>query len=573
MRTEKTLLAALSFVLLTTFAAATHSGETTVQPLNETVIDSNSSINGSNISQNTFPFPLQVQNDSIVADISLDFPPQNYTGEVELENNYSHSYKLSLLRYTNWSLTKDRIEGTVNVGTSGRFTNQSITLRGNTDTTVSTEISGNVSQYLDVTEETTVFPGVDSRIVLSYQVPRTTEYGNYTGFLNLTGEHGDYEEVPLRFQFKDNTTPEVESVETPSFDAGFPSKFAVEASDNIGVETVHGEVLETVTINGSEENRSVQDLEFTHQNNTDIWTATPSGDENGTYIVDGTVVDEAGNKVNFTSEYTVRPLNAVNLDSGSIELNSYRVETEISEKFGEVNRSTRMNVELDSFSQPLQSPNETWTLAVLTDSGKQFLREEGSTVTVNGPTDLELFVYSNTAERFNGELSFDPEGEHVPVDNKTFSGSYVDCPVPEEKTVGVFNRSVSFTPVNSDNCGEAALNVSYQILMKNVDSMDEIGDSMGLYFPREVEQDIDQTWKQRLEEKDEELEQAQQRASDEDFWGDVWKGLLAFAVLALVWEKREAGSWYYVHLRDTKPLRERMPLSDDDDEDTGFGLF
>jgi len=565
MKTKKTLLVALSIVLFSGLAAATHNGAIDVEPRNKTVIDTNSSINSSNISQNSFPFDLETGSDSITANVSLDFPPQNYTGEVVLKNNYSHSYTVDLQRSVDWSLNRDEINETVNVGTSGRFTDQSITLRGNTDTEISTKISGNISQYLEATEQTTVFPGVDSRTVLSYQVPRTSEYGNYTGVLNLTDEYGNYEEVPLNFQFKDNITPEIESAETPSFDAGFPSEFTVEVSDNIGVESVNAEILETVVNNGTQENRSVQDLEFSHQNNTDLWTATPPGEENGTYYVNGTVTDEAGNKANFSTEYTVRPLNAVDMTSGSIDLNNYRVETEISEKFGEINRSTRMNVELESFSQPLQSPNETWTLAIQTDSGKQFLREEGSTVTVNGPTDLDLFVYSNVAERFNGELSFDPEGEHVPVENKTFSGSYLDCPVPEEKTVGVFNKTIRFTPTNSDNCGDAALNVSYQILMKNVDSMDEIGDSMGLYFPREVEQDIDQTWKQRLEDKQEQLEAARQNASSEDFWGDVAKGLLALTVLALVWEKKEADSWNHVHLKDTKSVRERMSLSDDEE--------
>ncbi|MCY4730583.1 hypothetical protein KY092_08425 [Natronomonas gomsonensis] len=569
MKSKKTLLAVLSLILFVASTAATHNGATEIEPLNKTVLDTNSSINDSNISQNSFPFGLETESDTLTSNVSLDFPPQNYTGEVVLENNYSHSYTVDLQRSVDWSLNKDEINETVNVGTSGRFTDQSITLRGNTDTDISTEISGNVSQYLDVTEETTVFPGVDSRIVLSYQVPRTTEYGNYTGVLNLTDEYGNHEEVPLNFQFKDNITPEIESVDAPSFDAGFPNEFTVQASDNIGVEAVNAQILETVVDNGTEENRSVEQLDFAHQNNTDRWTATPPGEENGTYYVDGTVVDEAGNTANFSSEYTVRPLDAVNMDSGSIELNNYRVETEISEKFGEINRSTRMNVELESFSQPLQSPNETWTLAVLTDSGKQFLREEGSTVTVNGPTDLDLFVYSNVAERFNGELSFDPEGEHVPVENKTFSGSYLDCPVPEEKTVGVFNKTIKFTPTNSDNCGDAALNVSYQILMENVDSMDEIGDSMGLYFPREVEEDIDQTWKQRLDDKQEQLEEARQNASSEDFWGDVAKGLLALTVLALVWEKREADSWHHVHLKDTKSFREKMRLSDDDDKEGG----
>jgi hypothetical protein len=572
MKTRRTILLAISAMLIAGSAAANNQ-TTEVQPLNQTVIDTNSSINNSNISSNSFPFDLETGNDTISANISLDFPPQNYTGKVELENNYSNSYQIDLQRYLDWSLNRDQLNRTVNVGTSGRFTNQSIELTGNTETEISTEIKGNVSQYVEATEQASVFPGVDSRIVLSYQVPRTTEYGNYSGTLNLTGEYGENQEVPINFQFRDNITPEIESVETPSFDAGFPNQFTVEVSDNIDVESVKAEVLRTVVNNGTKQNESVEDLEFQHENNTDRWKVTPEGDQNGTYHIEGTVVDEAGNTANFSSEYRVRPLNAVDLIDGSIKLNNYRVETEIQEKLGEVNRSTRVNVGLESFSEPLQSPNETWTLAVVTDSGKQFLREEGSTVTVNGPTDLELFVYSNVPQRFNGELSFDPEGEHVPVDNKTFSGSYLDCPVPKEKTESVFNKTISFTPTDSENCGDAALNVSYQILMKNIDSMDEIGESMGVYIPREVEQDIDQTWKQRLEDEKERREQAQQNASDEDFWGDVWKGLLFLVVIGLVWEKREAGSWYYVHLKDTKSLREKLALSDDgDDEDSGFGL-
>lgn len=567
MKAKKTLLAAVSFVLLTTLAAGTHSGETEIQPLNRTVIDSNSSINDSTVSQNSFPFDVEVDENTIATVVSLDFPPQVYSGEVVLENNYSHSYQLDIQRYTNWSFNKDRIEKDVNVGTSGRFTNQSISLRGNTNTTVSTEISGNVSEYIDATELVTVFPGVESRIVLSYQVPRTTEYGNYTGVLNLTGSHGEFREIPLQFQFKDNTTPEIESVDTPDFDATFPEEFSVEASDNIGVDSVEATVLQQVTNNGTEENRTLNGLEFESKNNSDEWTATPSGEEQGTYYLDGQVVDEAGNEVNFTSKYEVRPLNAVSVEE-SLGLRNYRVESEISEKFGSINRSTRMNIRLESFSQSLQSANETWTLAIETDSGKQFLREEGSTITVEGPTDLNLFVYGDSADRFNGRLSFNPV-DNVPVNNVSFSGSYLDCTVPKERTFNTFNKSISYSPVNSENCGEAGWNVSYFVSASNIGPNTDLEESTRIYIPEEVEESIDQNWRQRIEDKEQQLESARQQRDDEDFWGDLWKGLLVFAVVALAWEKREADSWNYIHLKDTKSLTEKMPFSDDD-EDSGI---
>ena len=573
MKYRRLLLAAFSILLLTSFAGATDTGETTIEPLNETVIDSNSSINNSNVTKNTLPFDLEVSNDSISVNASLDFPPQIYTGEVVLKNNYSHNYKLNLQRYTNWTLSRDRIESDINVGTSGSFSNQSIQLEGNTNTTVSTNISGNVSQYLDVTDQVTVFPGINSRIILSYQVPQNTDYGNYTGILNLTGEHGSYQEIPLRFQFRDNITPTVESVDTPSFDASFPKKFTVEASDNIGVETVEAEIVETVTKNGTEKNTTVSGLSFSHKQKTDRWTATPSEQSNGTYYVVGEVVDEAGNKANFTSKYTVRPLDAVTVDD-SLQLNNYRVETEITEKFGEINRSTMMNVRLKSFNQPLQSPNETWTLAVKTDTGKQFLREENSTVTVHGPTDLELFVYSNSNERFNGELSFEPVKEHVPVNDFSFYGSYLDCPVPKKKTETVFNKTILFTPAGSDNCGEAAVNVTYQILMKNIDSMDEIGESMGIYVPRQVEQEINENYKQRIENKDERIESLKSDIGGYKNWDKAQNIIIGLLLVALYWVKNEEGSFFYAKLRDSKPKRERikedLPTKSENKDGEGF---
>jgi len=567
MKTRKILIAGLSLILLAGIAAA-DSEEIVLQPLNKTVIDTDPSINTSNISQNTFPFPLEVGNDSITANVSLDFPPQTYTGEVVLENNYSHSYTINVLRSTDWSLNKDSIEQVVNVGTSGRFTNQSLSLEGNSNATISTELTGNVSQYLDVTDRTTVFPGVDSRIVLSYQVPRTTEYGNYTGFLNLTGSYGQYEEIPLDFQFKDNTTPEIERVETPDFDATFPEEFTVEASDNIEVGSLEATVLKEVRNNGTLENRSVTRLEFSSQKNTDLWTAEPPASENGTYYLEGVVVDEAGNNQTFISSYKVDSLNAVSVDQ-SLELRNYRVESEILEKFGSINRSTKMNVRLDSFSQPLQSPNETWTVAVQTSNGKQFLRDESSTVTVRGPTDLELFVYSNSAERFNGRLSFNPVDQHVPVNDVSFSGSYLECTVPEERTFNTFNKTIRYSPVDSENCNDAGWNVSYFVSADSIDADADLEDSTRIYIPEQVEEDIDQTWRQRLEEKKDELQQAKENVDSEDFWGDFTLAVLFVAIAGIYYERKEAPTYYYTPLKDTKSFREKMSLSNDD-EDSGI---
>jgi len=561
MRYRKTLAAVL-VVLLSGLAAADQSGGIDVEPLNQTVIDTNSSINSSSISKNTLPFQLETGSDSITANISLDFPPRQYTGQVILENNYSRNYTVNLQPYTDWQLNKKEIEKVVNVGTSGRFTDQSIQLTGNTNTTVTTEISGNVSEFLDVTDQVTVFPGINSSLVLSYQVPRTTEYGNYTGVLNLTADNGEYQEVPIRFQFKDNITPEIQSVETPSFDATYPKQFVVEASDNIGVDSVNATVLREVTINGSKRNETVEELQFQHENNTDRWKATPPADTNGTFYLDGEVVDEAGNQVNFSSKYTVRPLDAVNVES-SLELRNYRVESEINELFGEVNRSTSVEVTLESFSQPLQSPNETWTLAVQTGNGKQFLREEKSTISVRGPTDMRLFVYGDSAERFNGKLSFEPVDQHIPVNNVSFSGSYLDCAVPKKKRVGVFNKSIQFTPVNSDNCVEAGLNVSYFISASTIDDMDNIGDSMKVYIPRDVEEDIDQQWKQRVEERESRIKDLNSAVGSLSFQRNSLFALLIACIGGWYWYAKEGTTKFFVPLKSTKSPIERLKSDDE----------
>jgi hypothetical protein len=564
MNLKKALLAATSIVLLAGLTAATHVGETDIEPLNRTVIDTNTSINNSNVTKNTLPFNLETSKGSISVNVSLDFPPQTYTGQVILENSYTHSYKLDLQRDTNWTLSKNRIEKDINVGTSGRLTEQSLQLRGNTNTTVLTNISGNISQYLDVTDQVTVFPGVESRVILSYQVPRTTDYGNYTGTLNLTGEYGSFQEIPLHFRFRDNITPEIQSVKTPSFDATFPEQFTVQASDNIGIERVNGTVLRETRRNGTLENRTAGQLQFTHKNNTQRWTATPYGDRNGTYYLKGLVVDETGNKKNFTSKYTVRPLEAVNVDS-ILELRNYRVEEEIKQKFGEVNRSTPLQITLESFSQPLQSPNETWTLAVQTENGKQFLREENSTITAQGPTDLSLFVYGDTAERFNGELSFQPVKQHVPVSDMGFSGSYLDCAVPQRKTIGVFNKTISFTPVNSDNCLEAGLNISYFISASTIDSMDNIGDNMKVYIPSDVEEEIQRNWQQRVNNKEQKIEKLESSLGDVARQRNVISAILLIGIGGVYWMYREAGSTFYVLLRDTKSLRERLRIREEEE--------
>jgi len=562
----KTTIAASLLLLLSGLAAATHTAEIQANPANKTVLATNSTINGSNVSTNTFSFPVRTENNSIVADIPLSIPAGVYDGRIELENNYSHNFTVRILPYVNWSLTPDRIEDTINVGTSGKLTGQTISLTGNTNTTIDVSITGNVSKYLQVTDQVTVYPDINSSVVLQYNVRETTEYGLYNGTLQLNGSYNHSQQVPVRLQFKDNVTPVIQDVETPSFTATFPENFTVKASDNLNITAVEAEILNETTVRSGNTtkrvNKTIETLSYTKIKNTQKWTARPPTETPGTFYVDGYVVDGAGNRVNFTSKYTVDEIDAVEVNS-SISLQNYRVESEIVEKIGKIDRETPLEIRLESFSQPLQSPNETWNLAIKTRDGEKFLRNENHSVTVEGPTPVYLKLYGNVPERFNGRLSFEGVKQHVPIDDVRFNGQYLQCKVPKKEVITVFDRNVTYSPVNSDSCEKAGWRVSYFISADMVPIGSNLKQSARVFIPEQVQEeteDFRENEKQRLKEK----------AADNAFWGKVFLVFGLFGWGAFLWERRVAPSWYYTRLKTTDLLSTDF-LGGDDDEDGIFG--
>lgn len=571
----KTTVAASLILLLSGLTAATHTGKIQANPVNETVLATNSSINGSSVSTNNLAFPVQTQGDTLLADVPLSVPPGTYTGDVELENNYSHSFTVQVQPYVNWSLQPAKIDDTINIGTSGKLTGQTLTLDGNTNSTIDLSLTGNVSQYLRVTDEVNVYPDIATSVVLQYSVRETTQYGLYNGTLHLNGSYNNSQQVPLSIRFRDNVTPVIETVSTPSFNATFPKNFTVKASDNLNISTVTAEILKETTP-GPENttvNETVDTLTFDKVPNTQTWTARPPGNLTGTFYVEGSVVDGAGNRANFSSEYTVEKLDAAKFNN-SISLQSYRVESEILKKIGEIDRETTVDVTLEAFNQPLQSPNETWDIAVRTRDGEKFLREEGYTVTLEGPTPVYLKVYGSLPERFNARLSFNGVEEHVPINDLRFNGQYLNCKVPEKEILSVFTRNVTYSPVNSTNCENAGWNVSYFVSAKSVPQDEDLKDVVRTYFPTGVknslEENIEQKYEDQLDEKDARIENWRSQAGTNAFWRNIFLvvGLVGWG--AFLWQRFIAPSYYYTRLKTTDLLSTDF-LGGDDDEDGLLG--
>jgi len=145
---KQVLLYTLVFLPAAATAATAAPGETTV-------LDNQTSVNGTNASEvvsSQLPsnINLTVSSGNLTATPSYDLYPDNYTGEVELDNGYTQTYTAEIPEKFNWTLTPNQLNGSISVGSSGSINTTQIQLQSNVDPRFSGEITGNISQYFSV---------------------------------------------------------------------------------------------------------------------------------------------------------------------------------------------------------------------------------------------------------------------------------------------------------------------------------------------------------------------------------------------------------------------------------------
>lgn len=489
------LLTLLLLTCLVSLAAA----QTTITPEEQNVI--NDSATEDPISSS--PFQANRNGTNLTVSPDFSFQPGTYNQTIKY-SGHTEYYQLKLEKVQNITVTPQQFQAKVEVGTNPSFSNITVQLEGNEGATLTTRITGRIQSYIETTPSIDVFPGISKQVTLSFNnLPKNTEIGNYTGKLFLE-KNNFSKNVSLKFRFQDKIAPEIEQTSINDFQATRPEPFKITASDNLRVEKVRAEIIETetFTVNETEKHRNntVETLDFEPVNNTEEWKATATGDKRGEYWITGYIEDAAGNRDNFTEKYTVKGLDQIETEK-DISFKTYRVEEEIKQEIANLKIDTDLDVRLESFNQPLDGENETWTVGLEGPERKQTFNSVNSTLKVSKKGKLELFVFGDSPEKFDGRLEFQGVEQHVEIEDLTFNGQYLNCTVPQRQEYSIYGKNITFEPVNSDRCGKAGWEINYFIPAETVPAGSNLRKNLRTVVPAQVidqREDFEENVKNRL---------------------------------------------------------------------------
>lgn len=488
---KKELTVLISALILCSIAAA----EISVTPGESNIIDSNiseTSINSSN--------PL----DAEITDEGLEVSPELSTapGPLNLNvvfSNSSSTYDLTVEEVSNWSVSPEKVDREVDLGSSGTIELFNISADGNVGADLNVESSGEAFDFIE---------GLDSisvrnkrEVVSSYSVRSGVEPGSYSGEFNFSGmDQGQVVDVNL--SLVDSSDPVIEEINFSDYMSGVGGNFSVKASDNSNVSEVRASVERRESVNGSEEWSSFQDFRFNSVPNSDLFELDSGIERPGRYRADVFVEDSAGNSVNESVNFSVSELDALSIDnSETLVLPVHRKGSEISESIGEISPGTDVEITLESFSQDLDE--EDWEIAVLSDEeGPQYFNSVNDSVSLEREANLSLTIDSDVETEFNGVLGFDGLQYHEDVDDLSFSGEYLDCPVPQREEYEVLQRNVTLNPVDSHQCEDAGWEISYFAPADSVPNNEELDQSISILTPNELKEEQRMIQEQIISEKE-----------------------------------------------------------------------
>lgn len=484
---------------------------TGVEPGEKTVIDSNVSVNTSVVSATPFDVSLNGSNLSVSPGFSFD--PGSYEQIVQFENS-SKKYNLTLKEYTNWTASTSNFSATVDIGSNPSFDNITLNASGNAASNVDAEVEGNLSDYVSSTTDLKVYPSISKKVVLSVDnLPDNAETGTVTGKLVLTGENKS-EEVNLSFTFRDNISPRIEDFQVSDYAATKPENFSLTCTDNKGCSTVVAEILNETTVQEGNEtvtvNKTISTVELSRKENTDKWTGMPGLDKVGDYLVRAVANDSAGNNATVISSLTVSMLDVIEIrNEETLNMPVYRSGNGFSKSIGEIKQDTELEVKLESFNPGLDQENSTWQLAVISSSsGKKTFDAVNSTLSFDQAGNLELFLYSDSAARYNGKISFSTIDQHTKVEDLRFDGQFKNCRIPQRRNYTLIdnNINVTFKPVNSSRCGDSGWTAEYFIPSTAIPRNSELSEQLKVLTPNNYVDTVItdkeaqvSTWKQRAD--------------------------------------------------------------------------
>jgi hypothetical protein len=319
--------------------------------------------------------------------------------------------------------------------------------------------SGNVSEIIDFPQTVTLFQNQSSSFPLIGNVESSQRFGEYNGSLNVvgTGNSRFKENASLQINVFDNIEPSIDEVSIGDVMSTENVSWSVEASDNLNVSSVSGEVLRETTVSEDNEtvrvNETVKSFSFEKKGGLYDYTFGDTGSM-GQYYVNVSVNDTSGNKVSSVYPFKVNGLDSISVLSENFVFDTIRPKE--STGFELVNSSIEgkeLSFELKSLSY---GGNESVSIGVRPPgAGSAEVLDVNSSRGYSEAGVYELvLVHSGNDElegthRVSGEVKVRRPSQHVgsSVVSSVFSGTVKNLDKPEEtcQRFAEFNGCIGYS--------------------------------------------------------------------------------------------------------------------------------
>lgn len=453
----------LLFTAITTLIGAASAVQLT--PGQDNLV-TNQSTNFSNAETN-LALTFKDNSTGVYAKPPKDFPPETGTITLNYENR-TEEIEAEVIPYSNWTVQTNQTTSTASVGSSGTLTELKFTQNGNVQSNLEINASGNLSQYLGLNNEFTVYPQNTITKTVAYSIPSDTDFGVYNASLFINGSEGLNQTVNFSTTFEDNIPPEITSVNTPDLMSTKETEFSFEAGDNLNISSNSFEVWREVEVDqGNQtfvENQTVDTYSFDKVENTDEYVLNfTDTDVIDNYYYNLSVTDKSNNTASREGSFKVQGLDAVNVLDSNFEFESVYPRNEdnvvgsadntADKQILELTEETDVELQLRNFSHG--DDNSSIEIGVLKpgDEVKTEFDGEGSTITVSDEGVYSLVVDADKVEDYSGVIGVSTVPQHVEISNEIrFEGLVNNPEYPPEQSWSLrgWNASLEYVDVDDD---------------------------------------------------------------------------------------------------------------------------
>lgn len=367
--------------------------------------------------------------------------------------------------------------------------------------TFKSNISGNASQFLGFPSSFTLFNDEKQSYELIADIPKDTQFGNYTGKLTVfdSGNSNFTLKRNISLNVLDDISPKIKDVSVDDVMSTEKTFWNVSTSDNLQVENVSGRILREFTGNDGEK------FNETFKEGIVFSSESQDGSEWGytfkdtstisQYFLELQVEDGSGNTDSLTVPFQVDGLNSIETLKTNFVFDNVQTKSQVVEKIVDSGiEGKNVSFRLRNLSY---GGNETVRIGVLppeAETPELLDKTEEKTFTEEGVYRLAL-IHTGDEEaegthRVDGELTISKPSQHVEPtsQNVSFSGTVKNLDKPSEKCLRVeeFDSCISYSLEQAESLFDDEYGVnetgdrSYAYLIGRVPTSSvEGGDSWG----------------------------------------------------------------------------------------------